>query len=305
MKNTIIGILFAMLWASASVATKFGIRSADPLILANVRFLLAGTLMLTFGYTFANSEKTLPRGREWGQLAIFALFNTTLYLSAFVLSMREVSAGIGSLSTATGPLFVIVLSAIWLQRRLKWNEALGVVLGLSGAGLATWPLLQNSFATPRGLSILMAGIVSVSAASVYYARISWRLPNVLINGWQVMMGGIMLLPFTIYFADWQHTRWDAQFWGAVGWLIVPVSVISLQLWFYLLRLDAVRASMWLFLCPVFGFTYSSFFLGEPLSWHTFVGTALVVAGLYVAQRIGARAKGFSKPAFDAEKGERI
>ena len=113
----------------------------------------------------------------------------------------------------------------------------------------------------------------------------------------------MLLPFTIYFADWQNTRWDAQFWGSVGWLIIPVSVISLQLWFYLLRLDAVRASMWLFLCPVFGFTYSSFFLGEPLSWHTFVGTALVVAGLYVAQRI--RAKGFSKPAFDAEKGERI
>ena len=113
----------------------------------------------------------------------------------------------------------------------------------------------------------------------------------------------MLLPFTIYFADWQTTRWDAQFWGSVGWLIVPVSVISLQLWFYLLRLDAVRASMWLFLCPVFGFTYSSFFLGEPLSWHTFVGTALVVAGLYVAQRI--RAKGFSKPALGTEKGERI
>jgi probable blue pigment (indigoidine) exporter len=284
LKNILIGILFASLWASASVATKFGIRSADPLVLANVRFLLAGSLMLGFAYVVIPSKSPLPRGREWLQLFIFSVFNTTLYLSAFVISMREVSAGIGSLSTATGPLFVIVLSAVWLRRRLKGYEAVGVALGLSGAALATWPLLQDSHATVRGVLILMSGIVSVSGASVYYARVEWRLPNLIINGWQVLLGGLTLLPFTLYFADWQHTHFDAQFWFSVGWLIIPVSVISLQLWFYLLRQDAVTASLWLFLCPIFGFTYSSFFLDEPLSWHTFVGTALVVAGLYVAQR---------------------
>lgn len=284
MKNILIGILFASLWASASVATKFGIRSADPLVLANVRFLLAGSLMLGFAYVVIPSKSPLPRGREWLQLFIFSVFNTTLYLSAFVISMREVSAGIGSLSTATGPLFVIVLSAVWLRRQLKGYEAVGVALGLVGAALATWPLLQDSHATVRGVLILMSGIVSVSGASVYYARVEWRLPNLIINGWQVLLGGLTLLPFTLYFADWQHTHFDVQFWFSVGWLIIPVSVISLQLWFYLLRQDAVTASLWLFLCPIFGFTYSSFFLDEPLSWHTFVGTALVVAGLYVAQR---------------------
>lgn len=284
MKNTFIGIFFAMLWASASVATKIGIRSADPLILANVRFLLAGTLMLGFAYIITPTKNPLPRGDEWRKLFIFSLFNTTLYLSAFVISMCEVSAGIGSLSTAVGPLFVIVLSALWLQRRLKWFEAIGVVLGLAGAALATWPLLQNSHATVRGLVILIAGIVSVSGASVYYARLGWRLPSLVINGWQVLLGGLTLLPFTIYFADWQHTYWDTRFWFSVGWLIGPVSILSLQLWFYLLRRDAISASLWLFLCPVFGFTYSSLFLNEPLSWHTFVGTVLVIAGLYVAQR---------------------
>lgn len=284
LKNILIGIFFASLWASASVATKIGIRSADPLILANVRFLLAGTLMLGFAYVIIPTKSPLPRGHEWGKLFIFSLFNTTLYLSAFVISMREVSAGIGSLSTAIGPLFVIILSAVWLQRRLKWFEAIGVALGLAGAALATWPLLQDSHATVRGLVILIAGIVSVSGASVYYARLEWRLPSLVINGWQVLLAGLTLLPFTIYFADWQQTYWDAQFWFSVAWLIGPVSVLSLQLWFYLLRQDAVTASLWLFLCPIFGFTYSSLFLNEPLSWHTFVGTALVIGGLYVAQR---------------------
>lgn len=284
MKNIIIGLFFAALWASASVATKFGIRSADPLILANVRFLIAGSLMLGFAYVVQGRKNPLPRGKEWGQLLIFAFLNTTLYLSAFVISMREVAAGIGSLSTATGPLFVIIISTLWLQRRLRWYEVVGVVLGLSGAAMATWPLLQNSYASPRGLSILMAGIVAVSAASVYYSKVKWQLSNLLINGWQVMLGGLMLLPFTIYFADWQRAQWDIQFWASVAWLIIPVSVISLQLWFYLLRLDAVKASLWLFLCPIFGFTYSNLLLNEPLSWHTFAGTALVISGLYVAQR---------------------
>lgn len=105
MKSIFIGILFAALWASASVATKIGIRSADPLILANVRFLVAGSLMLLFAYTLFPSKNSLPRGREWRQLIVFSLLNTTLYLSAFVISMREVAAGIGSLSTATGQTF--------------------------------------------------------------------------------------------------------------------------------------------------------------------------------------------------------
>jgi len=284
LKSKGIGILFAALWASASAATKFGIRSADPLILANIRFLMAGSLMLIFSYGFLPSKSPLPQGREWRQLLLFSLLNTTLYLSAFVISMREVAAGIGSLSTATGPLFVIILSAFWLQRKLKWWEAIGVVFGLAGAALATWPLLQNSYATPRGLLILMAGIVSVSVASVYYAKIEWRLPALIINGWQVLLGGLLLLPFTIYFSDWQASRLDTRFWLSVGWLIIPVSVISLQLWFYLLRQDAIKASLWLFLCPIFGFSFSHILLNEPLSWHTFVGTALVIAGLYVAQR---------------------
>jgi len=284
LKPILIGIIFAALWASASTATKFGIRAADPLILANVRFLVAGPLLLLISTLFFRKSAFWPRRFEWPQLLVFALLNTTIYLGAFVISLREVSAGIGSLSTATGPLFVLMLSALWLNRKLKNDEILGVVLGLSGAALATFPLLQNSQATLKGLVILMGGIVSVSAASVYYARVKWELGTVALNGWQVLIGGLLLLPFTAFFANWPQTHWDIQFWLSVSWLIVPVSIGALQLWFYLLRQDAVRASLWLFLCPIFGFTYSHILLNEPLSWHTFAGTVLVVFGLYVAQR---------------------
>ena len=200
------GLLFAALWASASVATKFGVQSVHPLILANVRFFIAGTGMLLFAYGVQRNKTSglnhaWPTRTEFGQLTIFALLNTTIYLGAFVLALKEVSAGIGSLSTATNPLFIALLSALWLRRMPRRNELGGLLLGIVGVGVATYPLLQNSYATIGGLVILLIGMVSVSAATVYYARIECRLPTLVINGWQVLLGGFLLLPLTLVFAD--------------------------------------------------------------------------------------------------------
>ncbi|PSR53442.1 EamA family transporter [Adhaeribacter arboris] len=284
MRNVVLGLLFAMLWASASVATKVGVAQVHPLLLANIRFFIAGGLMLGYAYGLQGSKNTLPRGLEWKHLLIFSLLNTTIYLGAFVLALKEVSAGIGSLSVATNPLFITLLSAVWLRRPLRVREGWGILLGLAGVALATYPLLQNSYATLKGLFILLAGMISVSAATVYYAQVKWKLSSLVINGWQVLLGGICLLPFTIYFTNLQTAHFNADFWGAVFWLIGPVSIVSLQLWFFLIKQDAVRASLWLFMCPIFGFFYSYTLLGEPITTYTFAGTALVIAGLYLAQR---------------------
>jgi probable blue pigment (indigoidine) exporter len=284
MRQLLPGLLFAALWASASVATKFGVAVADPLILANVRFFIAGGIMLFYAHVLRPSRNRLPLGKEWKHLIIFAFLNTTVYLGAYVIALKHVSAGIGSLAVATNPLFIMVMSAIWLKRKLKWFEIIGLILGLAGVVVATYPLLHNSYATVDGLLILLAGMVSVSAATVYYARIKWQMENIVINGWQVLLGGILLLPFTLLTANFKTTHFNQQFWASVMWLIIPVSIAALQLWFYLVKQDAVRASLWLFLCPIFGFIYAATLLGEPITWYTYVGTALVIGGLYLAQR---------------------
>ena len=197
----------------------------------------------------------MPRGIQWRHIMVFALAEYHHLFRCFCTGIKQVSAGIGSLSTATNPLFITLLSAVWLRRALRWYEGAGILLGLAGVALATYPLLQNSYATLPGLIILLIGMISVSAATVYYARITWNLPALVINGWQVLLGGIFLLPFTLFIADISATRWNGSFGEAVWWLIGPVSVVALQLWFYLVRQDTVRASLWLFLCPIFGFIY--------------------------------------------------
>ena len=284
MRQLLPGLFFAALWSSASVATKFGVAVADPLVLANVRFFIAGIAMLLFAYVLRPQHNRLPRGKEWKHLIIFSFLNTTLYLGAYVIALKHVSAGIGSLSTATNPLFIIILSAIWLKRKLRVFEIAGLIIGLAGVVVASYPLLQTSYASIEGLLILLAAMISVSAATVYYARITWQLENIVINGWQVLIGGVLLLPFTLLSDGLSVTKFNQQFWGSVFWLVIPVSIAALQLWFYLVKQDAVKASLWLFLCPIFGFIYAALILHEPITWHTYAGTILVITGLYLAQR---------------------
>lgn len=281
-KNLLVGILFAMLWASASAATKIGLLSAQPFVIGNCRFFIAGILMLTYAYIFQKNR--LPKSSEWKQLTIYGILNVSIYLGCFVLAMKHVSAGIGSLSTATNPLFISILSAFWLSRPVKKTEILGLILGIFGVGVATYPLLKNSFADVEGLIILAISMLSYSVGTVYYSSQKWKLPIIVINGWQVLLGGILLLPITLFFTDWSANTYDFRFWGSVFWLVVPVSIGAVQLWLYLLKIDPVKASLWLFLCPIFGFIYASFILQEPITTYTYIGTLLVITGLYLAQR---------------------
>jgi drug/metabolite transporter (DMT)-like permease len=284
-KNILIGLVFSILWASASVATKFGVQSASPLILANVRFFIAGILLLGFSYLFKKDPSyRLPDRKEFRQLALFGFLNTTMYLGLYVYAMKYTTAGIGSLAVSVNPLIIVLLSAWWLARKPARAEWLGIVLGMAGVAVATYPLFRESFTTVTGITLLLISMVAVSAASVYYATIKWTLPNLLINGWQVLLGGFFLLPFTLVFSDFNATHWDMMFWGSVLWLSLAVSVVGLICWFYLLRIDTVRASLWLFLCPLFGFFFAWWLMNEAITMYTIVGTLLVIAGLYAGQK---------------------
>jgi len=280
MKNIAAGLGFALLWASASAATKFGIQAVHPLLLSNVRFFLAGILLLVLAYGLRRNP--WPTRLEWKQLHIYGLLNVTIYLGCFSWAMRYNSAGIGSLSTATTPLIISILSALWLRRPVYWQEATGLLLGVMGVACAVYPLLGQSYVTWQGIVILGVSMFSYSVGTIYYSTRQWRLSLLAINGWQVLLGGLWLLPFTMLTTDWSANVYDVTFVGSVFWLVLVVSIGAVQLWLYLLKTDPLKASLWLFLCPVFGFIYAAWLLHEPITLYTYTGTALVITGLAIA-----------------------
>jgi len=272
-----------MLWASASIAGKFGLSSVEPLVLFNVRFILAGLLLLAV--TYGIQRNRLPQGKEWLQLTIFGAFNTALYLGIFIIALQYVAAGITALAIALNPLFISIMSAIWTKKKITVMVWLSIVLGSFGVVIAAYPLLQTSQATVGGLLLLALSMLTYSFGSVYYSAVSWELPRTVINAWQVFIAGVLIVPLTfIMHKEGKANHFDLNFWLSQAWLIVMVSVFAVQLWLRLLKADPVRASLWLYLCPIFGLIFSTILLHEPFTLYTISGTSLVILALYVGQR---------------------
>ena len=281
MKNNIIGVVFAMLWASASVATKIGLLSAQPLIIANVRFFLAAALMLIGAHLI--QKYRLPERDEWRPLLIYGLLNVTIYLGLYIIAMKELSAGVGSLSPAINPLMISILSAFWIKRKVKQTEWLGLLLGFLGVAIVVYPLMAESYVTVNGLILMFFSLLAYSVGTVYYSSRTWRLPILAINGWQVFLGGLCLLPFTFAMTDLSQNHYTTSFWLCVTWLVV-VSIGAVQMWLYLLKVNPIKAALWLYLCPTFGFIYAKIFMNEPITVYTAAGTLLVILGLYIGQK---------------------
>lgn len=279
----IAGLLFAALWASASAATKIGLTVAQPLVIAEIRFALASAIMLVI--THLLMRQRLPAGKEWKQLAIYGLLNISIYLGCYVVAMQTVSAGIGSLSTATNPVFISFMSVFFLKKKLTAPLITALLICSAGVVCAAWPLFKDAYVTPGGLLILFFSMLSYSVAAIYFSSRKWSdLHLFTINGWQTFLGGFFLLPITLFYYKEEGNHFDTTFWQCVSWLAIPVSIFAVQLWLWLLKTNPVRAGLWLFLCPLFGFLYAAWLLNEPISWYTIIGVALVIAGLLISRR---------------------
>ena len=277
------GLLFALLWASAATATKIGLTSVQPLVLAELRFFLAATLMLTVAHGL--SRRPLPTATQWRPLAIYGFLNISLYLGLYVVAMQHVTAGIGSLAIATNPIFISLLSSFLFKKKLTGQIIASLIICSTGVVCAAWPLLHSASVTSMGLVLLLGSMLCYSAATLYYASRSLKdLPLFVVNGWQTLFGGLFLLPAALIFYQPQRNHFSVNSWAAVGWLAVPVSVVAIQLWLWLLRTDAVKAGLWLFCCPVFGLAIAAWLIGDAIGIYTVVGVALVISGLGLAQK---------------------
>ncbi len=282
-KYILAGVLFALLWSSAAAATKIALLSAQPFVIAVARFFIGGTTMLLFAHLVW--KKRLPQKKEWLAVSIYGLLNISLYLGLYVVAMQEVSAGLGSMAVAVNPVLISILSALFFDHKMKLKHWLSLLLCSAGVVVAAWPLLQNSFATVQGILIMLLSMLAYSVGAIYFARSKWSDLHILtINGWQTLIGGILLLPVLLLTYKTELNRFDLHFYSSVFWLAIPVSIAAVQLWLWLLKRNAVTASYWLFLCPVFGFLIAALRLNEPISWYTAAGVLLVTVGLYLVQR---------------------
>ncbi|MED4241010.1 DMT family transporter [Priestia megaterium] len=277
-----LGILFTILWASGAVSVKFGLLSAPPLIMGTIRFLLAGGLLLLYIYFFKKGTYRMPHKKEWKTLILLGLFNTSLYLGCGFWALQTVSSGFFNLAVVINPFLVALLSSILMKRSIQKKEWIGMIFSTIGLIIATYPLLEHSHSTWSGLLLLIIGMVSMAIGSVYFQKQKLELPSLVINAWQVLFGGVILILPSIILEFNKPFILDLNLIMYLVWSVLGVSIFAMILWFYLLKQDAVKANIWLFLTPIAGYFLSSTLLGEEVTIYDILASLFVFTGLYLS-----------------------
>lgn len=285
--DMVIGLAFAFLWASGPIAAKVGFKGSPPLTILDIRFFIAAALMLTLNYGIQRGNP-LPKRSDWKHITVLALTNSTIYLGLGWLSLREISAGVFNLFITFNPFLVALFSSLWLGRRVTRREWLGMVVSAAGLVIATAPSLADSHASIGGVMMAVVAIVTYAFGSVYFKWAKVELSGRLLNGWQILIGGLILLPFAAALNGPTLPAVTPNLVLGLSWSIIAISIIGIMLWFYLLKKDPVRANMWMFLTPVFGYLQAALVLGEPIRITDGVGTVFVLLGLVVSGTIELR-----------------
>lgn len=237
---TALALLFTLLWASAFMAVKVGLRSSPPLFLMGFRFLLAGGGLLIYSRVRGHSLPTSVR--DWGRLSLIGLLNHAAYLGLAALAMRNLSGGMGALISSTNPLMLAMVAPIFLRERLTRVKVAGFTL----AFISVFGIMYSRIGTddqPKAMALLLLGNALMVAGTVLFKRWVPSQDLAVVTGIQLLASSLMLLVPSLLLEPVAAMRWNASFLGAIAYLVLAISCGAMMIWFHLLRNgDASRAS---------------------------------------------------------------
>lgn len=272
-------------WGSTFYAIRVGVHEVPPLLLAAMRFTIAGVAL--FAWAAAKGEP-LPSRREWGGTAIVAALIFVVDYGILFWAEQRVPSGTAAVILATIPAFM-ALSEIILLRTERLTVRLGsaLLIGLVGVVVLVDPALGMS-ATPvytLGAAGLIVSAMSWSGASVLSKRLPMPTSKVTSAAAQMLVGGVFLCIVTAAAGEERGFHPGAVStgaWIALVYLIVAGSIIGFTAYTWLLHHQSpTKVGTYAYVNPVVAVVLGHFLGGEVLDLRTVLGTALVLASVIV------------------------
>ncbi|KRB27445.1 hypothetical protein ASD94_10735 [Acidovorax sp. Root70] len=271
-------LLLALIWGLSIPITKLGLQDLPPLTLTALRFAFAVPLMLLFTL----GRQTLP-WRALPKVAALGLLGIGIGQVAQTFGVAGTSASVGTIVSATIPLFIVVFAAIRLGQHVSRIQTLGLLTAFAGIALVAlgdMDAAATSVTTVWGVGWMLLSSVAIAFYYVWSVELTNEHGTATVAAWSTTFGFLALLPW----AGWEWTQAPAQFTamgiGAAAYLGVFVTVAGLYMWLGLLRVVPARvAAAVQYLQPIFGIAAAAALLGDRLGPAFVVGSVLVLAGL--------------------------
>lgn len=220
------------------------------------------------------------------------------YLMLGFLGMVICGAGVywGAASTtatnigliyATSPVIIILLSRIWFGEAMSLRQGLGTALALSGVLVI---VLRGD------IGLLLSLTFSLGDLLILIASVAWAVYAVLLKRWPSRLsinarlacitgaGALQLLPMlAVETALTGAPALDGRTLLAIITLVIVPGIGAYGTYGYMTKhLGPSKTGLMLYLSPIYTALMAWALLGESFAFYHWIGSALVLPGLYLA-----------------------
>jgi drug/metabolite transporter (DMT)-like permease len=286
-KTLLIGalILMLILWSLNYIAGKIALRTMDPVTLACFRLVLAALVMVPV-YLCQQNRTPLKAVDIW-PFTYLGVLGVILNQGLFTVGLNFTTSDHSAVIIAIGPIFVLLFARALKLEVFTAGKLLGMAISFVGVFL-----LETEHGSPANSPFLLGdlitfgGVLGFSAYAVLGKRIVAKYDAIAMNTFNLVASAILLMPLTIR----QGTHLDWKSVGLSGWLgmiymALGSSIGAYTIFYWLLRyMSASRVAVLSYFQPVVVIVLSVIFLSEHPTRNLLAGTALVLVGVYLAER---------------------
>ncbi|OPZ47061.1 MAG: putative amino-acid metabolite efflux pump [Actinobacteria bacterium ADurb.BinA094] len=268
-------------FALSYVATKTALRGFEPLLLALLRFTLAGAILWTV-WRLRPGRERLTRA-ELGRLALIGFISLTVYFSFENTGIARTSVSEAAILIAAIPIFVALIGAFLPDERLGGRQWTGIILSFAGVTAMVLAAGGAEGGTLVGNLLVLGASLSAAVYNILARRLLVSRSALYVTAWQNLFGALFMAPLAAIEALVAGVRRPTvEAAGGVVFLTLMCSIVAYLLLNYAFRfLPATRVGVFVNLVPVVAVASAYILLGERLTVVQALAAAVVVAGVWV------------------------
>ncbi|WNF47779.1 DMT family transporter [Pseudomonas sp. SG20056] len=277
-RNTWLDVLITALapaiWGSTYIVTTEILPPDRPFTAALLRALPAGLLLVLY-------SRYLPRRSEWPRLLVLAALNIGFFQALLFVAAYRLPGGLAAVVGAIQPL--LVMGLVWSMDHQR-PESVAVAASVVGiAGMAALLLAPGASWDPIGIAAAFIGTACM-ASGTYLTR-RWRptVPLLAFTGWQLLIGGLFLLPVA-WLIDPPLPQLSPLQWLGYAYLSLFGALLAYVLWFRgIARLAPVAVSSLGLLSPLVAVLLGWALLGQSITGVALLGLIAVLGSILAVQ----------------------
>ena len=278
---------FAMLaLAFASIfITELERLEVPPLVIAFYRMAIATAILLPPALAFKWKEIVSLARKDLGLLVLGGIC-LAVHFGAWITSLKYVPIATSVVLVNSHPLFVVIASYLFLGERPPRRGLIGTAVGLGGMAVMSHDALQNVQLALKGDGLALLGAFAVVGYFIVGRKARARIS---LLGYVTPLYGVcsLFLLIWVLMAGDRLAPYSAGVWAYLAALAIVPTIIGHSVFNWALKHVRPTAISLAFLGePVVASVLALIFFAQRPPFATFVGGALVLAGVYLTTSRG-------------------